>query len=386
MTKIINKKLFEKIVTKTQEQLKPYLASSLVNLGYRPISRNGFLYAEGKVPVLLVAHMDTVHKEQVQNICWDKKDNVVMSPQGIGGDDRCGVYMILSILKDINCHVLFCEDEEIGCVGARKFTAQQEIFPSVNCIIEFDRKGSNDAVFYDCANKDFTDFVCAHGFMEAIGIYSDISIIAPHLGVAAVNLSCGYYNAHTTSEYVVSSQMEANIEYAKALINDCIQRYEYIEAAPVYKSWGHYGGSYRYGSTWGYDDDDDDFLEHYYKTFKLDDPEKKNNEKKHKNSRYVFSGYADENHQEIEEEPEIALEPLMPLSVAREELLVAYDNSCFCLSPEAAEYFAIDDMFGLYSIKDNGTATRLADSVVICFSNGDDLNYVDEEAMLYELV
>ena len=47
---------------------------------------------------------------------------VAMSPQGIGGDDRCGVWMILQILRTANCHVLFCEDEEVGCVGAKKFT------------------------------------------------------------------------------------------------------------------------------------------------------------------------------------------------------------------------------------------------------------------------
>ena len=70
-----------------------------------------------------------------------------MSPQGIGGDDRAGVYMILEIIKQANCHVLFCEDEEIGDIGAKKFVKSNMPLP-VYYIIELDRQRHNDAVYY----------------------------------------------------------------------------------------------------------------------------------------------------------------------------------------------------------------------------------------------
>ena len=89
----------------------------------------------------------------------------LMSPQGIGGDDRCGVYMILQIINEVRCHVLFCEDEETGGNGARAF-AGSGIQMDVNYIVEMDRRGNNDAVFYDCSNPEFTEFVCAFGFQE----------------------------------------------------------------------------------------------------------------------------------------------------------------------------------------------------------------------------
>lgn len=51
-----------------------------------------FLLVRDEVPVLLVAHLDTVHESPVRTICTSQQGNILMSPQGIGGDDRCGVY------------------------------------------------------------------------------------------------------------------------------------------------------------------------------------------------------------------------------------------------------------------------------------------------------
>ena len=102
-----NKRLFEKLVRKDQIQLKSWLYQQLINYGYDPVFEKGFLYAPGDVPVMVTAHLDTVHKEQVKQVCWDNGYNTAMSPQGIGGDDRCGVYMVLRLIKDLKCHVLF---------------------------------------------------------------------------------------------------------------------------------------------------------------------------------------------------------------------------------------------------------------------------------------
>src|SRR5699024_8016538 len=133
----------------------------------------------GEVPVLLVAHLDTVHTMKPDIICFSEDGRFVMSPQGIGGDDRCGVYMILQIIQDARCHVLFCEDEETGGNGARAFT-RSRLRVNVNYIVEMDRRGNNDAVFYQCDNPDFTDFILSYGFEEKTGSFSDISVVAPH--------------------------------------------------------------------------------------------------------------------------------------------------------------------------------------------------------------
>lgn len=202
---------FETVLHLTQPELKAALREELTGMGFVPISRKGFLYAPGQVPVLLVAHLDTVHPEPPEIICYSKDGRYMMSPQGIGGDDRAGVYMILQILQRVNCHVLFCEDEECGGCGATAFT-KSGIQPDVNYIIELDRKGENDAVYYGCDNRSFREYVAEFGFREAFGSFSDISIIAPYLKTAAVNLSTGYYNAHRNHELIDTQVMAVNTE------------------------------------------------------------------------------------------------------------------------------------------------------------------------------
>ena len=225
----------------SQPELKKRLKGLLKNKGYNPISENGFLYAKGELPVLLVAHLDTVHRECVREIVYSKDGREIWSPQGIGGDDRCGVFMILKIIQELRCHVLFCEDEEIGGIGASKFV-KSGILPKVNFIIEMDRCGSNDAVFYDCDNPEFTNFITSFGFTEEWGTFSDISIVAPALGIAAVNISAGYYREHTLSEYVNIEVMRKNIERIKNIIRKANKKYEYIESEYLYGRYSKYYG------------------------------------------------------------------------------------------------------------------------------------------------
>lgn len=240
----------ENIVRMTQSELKQAVKRELEARAYRPISKKGFLYAEGELPVLLVAHLDTVHKTPVRDILYSKDGRLIMSPEGIGGDDRCGVHMIMEILHQARCHVLFTEDEETGCQGARAF-ANSKIRPSINYIVELDRRGSNDAVFYQCVNPEFTDFICSFGFVEARGSFSDISVIAPRLGVAAVNISAGYYNEHSRHEYINLLEVECNITRVSEMVQSQTEQYDYIE-----RSYSHSFGqmSFEDASLWDFSD------------------------------------------------------------------------------------------------------------------------------------
>lgn len=224
---------FTKLCRMSQENLKEYVAQELINTHDKVIVDDGFVYAEGNSPVLLVAHLDTVHKELPEQIFYNEDTLTISSPNGIGGDDRCGVYMIFEVIKKHNCSVLFCEDEEIGTVGAEKFVKSKLSKDlDFNYIIEFDRMGNNDAVFYDCDNPEFEEFITKEYFKTAYGSFSDISVIAPALGCAAVNLSCGYYKAHTKDEYVVIPEMEASIEAACKILDSTTadDKFEYIES------------------------------------------------------------------------------------------------------------------------------------------------------------
>lgn len=253
-------KEFEKICRMSQKSLKNYVKQKLQVTHGKAIVEDGFVYAQGKFPVLLVAHMDTVHHSLPSVIVYDETEDVISSPQGIGGDDRCGVYAVFEILKKFNCSVLFTEDEEIGGVGASKF-ANSDLVSELdfNYIIEFDRANANDAVFYECANDEFEAFITLDFYKTAYGTYSDICKVAPALGCAAVNLACGYYKAHTKDEYVVLSEMEASIQAACAILERTTEsdKFEYVEDEE--RSLRYYGG---YKGC--YDYDYDVAMESYY--------------------------------------------------------------------------------------------------------------------------
>lgn len=244
---------FVELCKASQKELKKFLGNYMIANGYDDVYEgDGFIYARGTLPVLLTAHMDTVHKELVKDYYEERVDgkHILRSPQGIGGDDRCGIYMILELIKTHKCSVLFCEDEEIGGVGSDKFilTSLFDELKEMKYMIELDRANENDAVFYDCDNPEFTKFIIDNtDLKEAWGSFSDISNLAPAAKVAAVNISCGYYHAHTTGEEVVVEEMLHNIEVVRKLLDVECEQFEYVEAK------SYYGYSYRGYSGW-YDD------------------------------------------------------------------------------------------------------------------------------------
>ena len=216
----------EDFLRPSQKQLFKRLAKKFK--GKTLISKGNFILVRGQAPVMLVAHLDTVHEQPIRDICLSADRNILMSPQGIGGDDRCGVFALVKIFQyaQIKPWLLFCCDEEIGGLGAKKFClAHQQLqlpkeLDNLKFIIELDRKGKNDAVYYRCANTDFENYITGKGFKTAQGSFSDISLIAPELGVAAVNLSCGYYAAHTRHEYINRSQLDAVIHTVVDIVAD----------------------------------------------------------------------------------------------------------------------------------------------------------------------
>lgn len=181
--------------------------------GYRKLVRGReFVYASGTLPVLLVAHADTVHKTPPGEVFYDKENGVLWSPDGLGADDRAGVLGILELLRrGHRPHVLITTGEERGCTGARSFVTKVRD-PGVRYVIELDRRGNGEAVFYNCTNVHFKDYVLGFGFVDGDGLYTDISTICPAWGVAGVNLSCGYYNAHTTNEYLKLGELWSTLE------------------------------------------------------------------------------------------------------------------------------------------------------------------------------
>lgn len=252
-------KLFTSICSLNQKGLKKTLASYL-NKHYKTVhSTKDYIFAEGDIPIALVAHMDTVWKTPPKDIFYDREKNVIWSPEGGCGDDRAGVFAILKILQSgLRPSVIFTTDEESGAIGATQLVKEIPKCPiDLRYIIQLDRRGTNDCVFYSCDNPVFTEYVEKFGFLENWGSFSDISVICPEWGIAGVNLSVGYENEHSVSEIVRVSALLDTIRKVQVMLKETdIPSFEYIEEVYFGRKWM---------SAYGYPTDEYDYdFDMYY--------------------------------------------------------------------------------------------------------------------------
>lgn len=261
-------KLFESLASLTQNSMRRALYSYLKKRYKKVIVTPEYLYAVGEIPIALVAHMDTVFSSPPEDIYYDERKGVCWSPDGLGADDRAGIFAILTILKHgYRPSIIFTTDEEIGAVGASQLVEDIKTPESeLKYIIQLDRRGTNDCVFYDCNNRDFVEYIEKFGFVETFGSFSDISVICPAWGIAGVNLSIGYEDEHSISETLRVGAMLNTIQKVENMLKvKDIPFFEYIEYSYTNNSWNYYFQRGRKKS-W-YDDDD---AEYNYATLKCD--------------------------------------------------------------------------------------------------------------------
>lgn len=201
------------------------------------------LYIEGsrKNKVLLVAHLDTVwdygnpedleiqitrHKDLLFSktifgaiITDEDGEEESIEGIGIGADDRAGVAALYE-LSDLGHSILLTDLEEIGCLGSCALMADPEISERLNdhqFMIQLDRKGKNDAVYYNVGTHEFKKFVNETiGYKEQAGSSSDISVLCEK--ICGVNLSIGYKNEHTPREILNLRHWSNTVESVRKLL------------------------------------------------------------------------------------------------------------------------------------------------------------------------
>ena len=228
-------KQFRKLINMNPQGLMGYLNQQL-NENYKYsetiIENDFYLYAPGDIPVMLVAHLDTVFPESSKELYFDPVKEVLWSPDGAGFDDRAGVLGILTILSfGLKPHILFTMGEEKGGKGAQRAVSTLKLRNKFKYIIELDRRGRNDCVFYDCGNHKFIKYVQTFGFDFATGSFSDISFLGPVWDIACVNLSIGYEDEHTYAEHLFLSNFKRTIVNVIKMLRD-------IDSAKYYKFMG----------------------------------------------------------------------------------------------------------------------------------------------------
>ena len=234
----------------SQQNLYNILVSKLELMNYKVFACDQssncsrYIYAVGDTPICLTAHLDTVfgfdpHKDiQIDG-------DILSCKTGMGADDRVGVYMILEIIKELKCNILFLEDEECGHSGAVHFIAspyKERFQQENNFCIDLDMAGSNILTFYETTNNEFQKDVSS--------ILPQYKVRNPKLGasdlieltigwekegrngvqkyegtnVASLNIGVGYYKEHTFDEYVKFNEVLRCIDDVKKLIKNMPQK------------------------------------------------------------------------------------------------------------------------------------------------------------------
>jgi len=191
----------------------------------------------------VVSHMDTVHGSHRELI--ETKTNLIIEDTGesemgeliakhpitkeqtgIGGDDKCGVYVCLEMFErfDILKGAFFVE-EEIGMLGSKQ--ADDKFFENVGYAIQFDAPSSN-WISEVCSgvklfDEDFKEEI--KGTLNECGYtkfskdpFTDVNQLASKYDFNCLNLGCGYYRQHTNSEYVVVEEVSDSIKAGYELI------------------------------------------------------------------------------------------------------------------------------------------------------------------------
>jgi len=171
----------------------------------------------------LVAHMDSIHQKKSKRFYYRK--NILRSNKGIGGDDKCGIVAILEILKqNKNVNAILTSDEEVGGIGA--LNIKPEKLKNVKYFIEIDRTGKNDIIFESGSNQIASDefqkallpWTQKYHFIEDFGLFTDVNILTKTSKKSAINVSCGYYKAHTKKEYVNLKDLQHTIYFVLAIL------------------------------------------------------------------------------------------------------------------------------------------------------------------------
>lgn len=215
----------------------------------------------------VVCHVDEVHKVRKEGYKVVETDGIIyglntqtMSYEGIGADDKNGIWVCLKALAEfdiIKC--AFFVSEEVGCIGSH--AADMKFFDDCRFVLQCDRKGSSDFITNAsctelCSDEFLKDAkIDKFGYKEANGLMTDVMTLKENgLQVSACNISCGYYNPHSNNEMTRISDLENCYELVKHIISTCTKVYPHEYSAPKYsryKGYDYYGGYYNsYSRSW----------------------------------------------------------------------------------------------------------------------------------------
>ncbi len=192
---------------------------------------------------LIIAHADQVSFEPLTKL----KENgvIIKGDSNIGADDKNGIWILLNLLKeDPFLNFCFSNKEEVnGDIDSVLYYEKESIDTIPYCLV-FDRTGSSDIIgsWNGYCTDEFEDKISGvgkdFGFKPGIGTFSDCDEISDYLN--CVNLSCGYYKAHTKDEYTIKSHLLNSLQFGKEIIKKVHGPFKHVVTQKTwYNNWSY---------------------------------------------------------------------------------------------------------------------------------------------------
>ena len=178
----------------------------------------------------VAAHIDSV--QPIRDVQIHEHNDVLTATfrdkhAGFGADDKTGIYVCLELLQKFDSiAVAFFAAEEMGCQGASK--ADLNVFAGMGYMLEFDCPSRGLMSYTSSGTRLFEN----HGefIRRALPVlqkhevewqnhpYTDVMRVRRRTSLSCMNLASGYYNWHSSTEYIRLSDVAAAIEMAEELI------------------------------------------------------------------------------------------------------------------------------------------------------------------------
>lgn len=182
---------------------------------------------------LISAHMDQVQHRPCTAVYAQAGGSVWVSETGLGADDKNGIWIIFHMLtQNPDLNFIFSVEEE--CMGFKldELLLENKKFLTTKVLygLVFDRKGWGDIIGTQnsyCTEemeKAVAGVGGKFGYSPASGVYSDADRL--NLYMSCVNLSCGYFGAHTEDEYTLLPALFNAAEFGLALVDKLTVRFE----------------------------------------------------------------------------------------------------------------------------------------------------------------
>uniref|UniRef100_A0A6M3JU52 Peptidase M28 domain-containing protein n=1 Tax=viral metagenome TaxID=1070528 RepID=A0A6M3JU52_9ZZZZ len=217
-----------------EEEMSNFVQKTLSDMSVKfEVDNHRQIFSLKKGTPLLVAHMDQVSSSKLEKV-WHHNDTMV-GTGNLGADDKNGIFILLKLIREFRDKVSFifsvCEE---NCSSTNNIS--QVLTPNKALIKEmlyglvFDRRNGSDIIGAknNYCTDDFDTVLESlgkgFGYHSTSGSFSDCNAISNELSCA--NISCGYYNPHSSNEITIISELENSLNFGRKIISEIKTRFD----------------------------------------------------------------------------------------------------------------------------------------------------------------